>query len=129
MGTMRAASVLFHKTRFSPIMILAETLCDVGAETYSLECAGVYWFTERTEEMAMRRMFGFMIGIIVGGLIGSTVALLLAPDSGEQMRAQLRARGEGLLADVRQAAESRRVELTGRLESLRAPRGPRPAAS
>ncbi len=70
----------------------------------------------------MRRMVGFMIGILVGALVGSTVALLLAPDSGEKLRAELRARGDGLLADIRQAAEDRRVELTDRLESLRAPR-------
>ncbi len=70
----------------------------------------------------MRRMVGFMIGILVGALVGSTVALLLAPDSGEKLRAELRARGDGFLADVRQAAEARRVELTDRLESLRAPR-------
>jgi len=71
----------------------------------------------------MRRMFGFMIGILVGALIGSTVALLLAPESGEELRTQLRARGEGLLAEVREAAEVRRAELTDRLQSLRAPRG------
>jgi len=74
-----------------------------------------------TEEMDMRRMFGFLIGIFVGALVGSTVALLLAPDSGEKLRAQLRARGEGFLVEVREAAEARRTELTDRLESLRSP--------
>ena len=70
----------------------------------------------------MRRMFGFMIGIVVGALVGSTVALLLAPDSGEQLRGELRARGEVLMADVRQAADNRRIELQSRLDELRAPR-------
>ncbi len=70
----------------------------------------------------MRRMFGFMIGIMIGALVGSTVALLLAPESGERLRTELRARGEGFLADVREAAEARRAELTGRLQSLRSPR-------
>lgn len=70
----------------------------------------------------MRRMFGFMIGIVVGGLIGSTVALLLAPYSGEKLREELRARGDGLLSEVRDAAEARRTELTERLQTLRAPR-------
>ncbi len=59
---------------------------------------------------------------MIGALVGSTVALLLAPDSGEKLRAELRLRGDGLLVDVREAAESRRVELTERLEALRAPR-------
>ena len=67
----------------------------------------------------MRRIFGFMIGIMVGALVGSTVALLLAPESGEALRKELRSRGEGLVTDVRQAAQTRRIELTNRLESLR----------
>ncbi len=71
----------------------------------------------------MRRMFGFLIGIVVGALVGSTVALLLAPESGEQIRGELRQRGAGFLADVRSAADSRRIELQSRLEELRAPRG------
>ena len=64
-----------------------------------------------------------MIGITVGGLVGATVALLLAPEAGEQLRNQIRARGQGFASDIREAAESRRIELTERLESMRAPRG------
>jgi len=70
----------------------------------------------------MRRMFGFFIGVVVGGLVGSTIALLLAPESGESIRGQLRERGQNFLADVRNAADSRRIQLRDRLESLRAPR-------
>lgn len=70
----------------------------------------------------MRRMFGFLIGVFVGALVGSTVALLLAPASGEELRAQMRARGQNFLSEVRQAAQSRRIELQERLESLRAGR-------
>ena len=70
----------------------------------------------------MRRMVGFMIGIFIGALVGSTVALLLAPESGAEMRGRLKTRGEGLLAEVREAAEVRRAELTDRLQTLRAPR-------
>ena len=70
----------------------------------------------------MRRMFGFLIGIFVGALVGSTVALLLAPDSGEKLRGQIRERGQNFLGDIRNAADSRRIELRNRLETLRAPR-------
>lgn len=70
----------------------------------------------------MRRMFGFLIGILVGSLVGSTIALLLAPEAGEELRGELRNRGQGFLNDVRRAADSRRTELRGRLESLRTPR-------
>ncbi|HCB01263.1 MAG TPA: YtxH domain-containing protein, partial [Anaerolineae bacterium] len=38
----------------------------------------------------MRRMFGFLIGTFVGALVGSVIALLLAPESGESLRNQLR---------------------------------------
>ncbi len=69
----------------------------------------------------MRQAFGFMMGIMVGALVGSTVALLLAPESGETLRNELRARGDTLLADVRHAAETRRIELTNRLETLQEP--------
>jgi gas vesicle protein len=67
-------------------------------------------------------MFGFFIGILVGGLVGSVVALLLAPESGERLRSQLRERSQGFVNDVRHAADTRRIELRNRLESLRAPR-------
>ncbi len=67
----------------------------------------------------MRQIFGFMMGIMVGALFGTAVALLLAPQSGEKLRNQLRARGEVMVADVRHAAEARRIELTNRLETLR----------
>jgi len=70
----------------------------------------------------MRRMFGFLIGIIVGGLVGSTIALLMAPESGENLRSQLRDRGQNFFNDVRQAADERKIELRQRLETLRAPR-------
>ncbi len=52
----------------------------------------------------MRRMFGFMIGIVVGALIGAAVALLLAPETGDKFRNEIRARGEILINDVRHAA-------------------------
>ena len=70
----------------------------------------------------MRRMFGFLIGIAVGGLVGSTIALLMAPESGNTLRQQLRARGQNFLSDVRQAADERKIELRQRLDEMRAPR-------
>ena len=70
----------------------------------------------------MRKAIGFLIGVVVGALVGSTVTLLLAPESGDQLRDQIRERGSAFLAEVRHAADSRRIELQGRLEELRAPR-------
>lgn len=70
----------------------------------------------------MRRMFGFLIGIFVGGLVGGIIALLMAPESGEKLRTQLRDRGQGVMNDIRHSADARRIELRNRLETLRAPR-------
>lgn len=70
----------------------------------------------------MRRMFGFLMGIMVGALVGSTVALLMAPESGEKLRGKIRERGQNFLGNIRHAADSRRIELRSRLDSLRAPR-------
>jgi gas vesicle protein len=74
------------------------------------------------EEKIMRRMFGFLIGITVGGLVGSTIALLMAPESGEQLRSELRMRGDSFFNEVRHAADERRIELRQRLETMRTPR-------
>jgi gas vesicle protein len=69
----------------------------------------------------MRRTFGFLIGIAVGGLVGSSIALLMAPESGDQLRAELRARGENFFSEVRHAADERKIELRQRLEYMREP--------
>ncbi len=69
----------------------------------------------------MRRVFGFLIGVVVGGLVGSTIALLLAPESGEILRNELRERGAVFQAEIRHAADARRIELRERLETLRTP--------
>jgi gas vesicle protein len=67
-------------------------------------------------------MFGFLIGIVVGGLVGSTIALLMAPGSGEGLRSQIRDRGQNFFNDVRHAADERKIELRQRLDAMRAPR-------
>lgn len=70
----------------------------------------------------MRRMFGFLIGVVVGGLVGSTIALLLAPEPGEELRSQLRDRGQSFFNEVRHAADERKIELRQKLDEMRTPR-------
>ena len=70
----------------------------------------------------MKRMFGFLIGVTVGGLVGSTIALLMAPDSGELLRYRLRERGQNFFYEVRHAADERKIELRQRREDMRTPR-------
>jgi hypothetical protein len=38
----------------------------------------------------------FLAGFVIGGLVGTAIALILAPSSGEEMRHQLAERGQGL---------------------------------
>ncbi len=69
----------------------------------------------------MSRIFNFMFGLMMGGLVGATVALLLAPTSGEEMRAQLQEQTIRLKDEVKSVAEARRAELERELSALRAP--------
>jgi gas vesicle protein len=71
----------------------------------------------------MRRLFGFLIGIGTGALVGATVAILLAPASGKDLRSELRGRMEGFSNELKEAAAQRRAELERQLESMRSPHG------
>ncbi|HTX90901.1 MAG TPA: YtxH domain-containing protein [Anaerolineales bacterium] len=70
----------------------------------------------------MRRALSFFIGVTIGGLIGATAALLFAPSSGVELRAKLNDGAQTFAGDIRQAANTKRIELQERLENLRAPR-------
>ena len=48
----------------------------------------------------MRRTISFFIGVIMGGLVGATIALLFAPDSGTDLRGQIRERAESLGTEI-----------------------------
>jgi gas vesicle protein len=70
----------------------------------------------------MRKIFSFFTGMITGGLVGATLAILLAPMSGEDIRGQLQERTNRLREDIKAAAQARRAELERELEVLRTPR-------
>ncbi len=70
----------------------------------------------------MRRILSFFIGATLGGLVGTTLALLFAPTSGVVIRAQISDRAQIFATEIRQAANTKRIELQERLEILRAPR-------
>jgi len=67
-------------------------------------------------------MFGFMIGIFVGWLVGATLALLLAPESGENLRGELRSRSTNFMSEIKSATDARRSQLEDQLAVMRAPR-------
>jgi len=69
----------------------------------------------------MQKILNFFAGVIMGGLVGATIAILLAPASGEQVRAQLQEQSIRLKDEVMAVAEARRAELERELTALRAP--------
>lgn len=69
----------------------------------------------------MRQVFNFFVGVLMGGLVGATVAILLTPVSGEEVRTQLQERTIRLKEDIKAVAEARRAELERELTALRAP--------
>ena len=75
----------------------------------------------------MQKMLSFVVGTLMGFLVGATVAILLAPSSGEEMRGQIRERAYNLRDEMAEAAKTKRIELEKQLQSLRQPKKPAPA--
>lgn len=67
----------------------------------------------------MSRVFSFVRGALMGGLVGAAAALLLAPASGEELRNRIESRVEEVRSEMEQAAEVRRAELEAQLADLR----------
>lgn len=69
-------------------------------------------------------LISLLAGIGVGVLVGAAVALLVAPQAGEQTRTQIRDTAEDALGRVRNSIE----DLRGRIEDLAARREAAPGA-
>lgn len=72
----------------------------------------------------MSRLFSFLMGVIVGGVVGAGAALLLAPVSGTELQSQMRERADYIQLEVRKAAGEKRAELEQQLAALRTPTSP-----
>ena len=70
----------------------------------------------------MKRFANLMLGVFIGGLIGSAIAMLLTPSSGENLRRKVQESIMEIQEEMRTAATSRRAELEKQLADLRAPR-------
>jgi gas vesicle protein len=70
----------------------------------------------------MRRFFSLISGMFMGALVGATLAIIFAPESGESIRLQLRDRASRFRQDVMDAAAARRAELEEQLSALRSPK-------
>ena len=67
----------------------------------------------------MKGLTSFLSGLILGVLTGATLAILVAPESGEDLRGQIRQRVETIQSEVSRAAQERRAELEQELAGLR----------
>jgi len=69
----------------------------------------------------MKKFLSFVSGALMGSLVGATLALLLAPSSGETLRTQIQNRLVSLQDELQKAAAERKIELEKYLDDLRQP--------
>ncbi len=67
----------------------------------------------------MGKFGSFLNGMIIGALGGAVIALLLAPQSGEDLRDDIRREVEEILEEGRRASEQRQREMEEQLNRLR----------
>jgi len=67
----------------------------------------------------MNKMFSFMAGAICGALIGGVTALLLTPNSGEQLRTDVRERWDTAVTEARKAMAEKQAELDAQFEKMK----------
>ena len=69
----------------------------------------------------MGRVFRIMAGVVLGATVAAGLVLLFTPQSGADTQRMIRERIEAILAEGRQAAEERRLELQMQFETLKQP--------
>jgi gas vesicle protein len=67
----------------------------------------------------MKKFGNFILGALLGGLIGSSLAMLFAPASGEKTREEIQRYFKNIQEEVNRAADEKRAELEAQLQSLR----------
>jgi gas vesicle protein len=68
------------------------------------------------------RTSNFLIGAILGSLLGASIAIMTAPASWDERREQIQDRAQRLQLEVKNAAATRRAEMEQQLAALRVPR-------
>jgi gas vesicle protein len=69
----------------------------------------------------VNRIISFLSGALMGALVGSTLAILLAPVSGNELRLKMTEQAKKIQHEVKEASQNRRIELENQLENLRKP--------
>jgi gas vesicle protein len=71
----------------------------------------------------MNRFLSFITGAVLGAVVGASVAILMAPMSGEELQGQIRTRITDIQDEVQRAATDKRAELEAQLAHLRSEAG------
>lgn len=69
----------------------------------------------------MKKFLSFVAGAVMGSLVGATLALLLAPSSGESLRGEIQNRLVSLQDELQKTASEKKIELEKYLSDLRQP--------
>lgn len=67
----------------------------------------------------MRKIIGFLVGLLAGAVVGAAAAILLAPYSGLELREQMRTRVQGLIEEGKRAAVARRAEMEAQFDAFK----------
>jgi gas vesicle protein len=67
----------------------------------------------------MKKFFSLAAGLLSGSVVGATVALLLAPESGAELRADAQARWEQALQEARLAMERTEAQKSAEFERMK----------
>lgn len=67
----------------------------------------------------MRKFGNLLLGALLGGLVGSSLALLFAPAAGEKTRTDIEDYFKNIKDEVNRAADEKRKELEAQLKALR----------
>lgn len=61
----------------------------------------------------------FVLGAMIGGMIGAAVTLLMAPQSGPETQAQIRDKGIALREDLETRMDDRLGQVEGKIDEVR----------
>lgn len=67
----------------------------------------------------MRKIFSFLAGVMFGLVVGVIVVILMAPSSGERLRADARNRWEEAISEARHAMEQTRRQKEQEFEYMK----------
>ncbi len=66
----------------------------------------------------MKKAMAFIFGAVLGGVLGSITALMLAPYSGEKLRTVIQKEVDNIQIEIKEAAQKKRAELEEQLDEL-----------